>query len=335
MNGNDAPIRFQWLRQSLAFVTICLGVLISVLHFFQFDFLAAVTLVPPWLLLIPALIAIAVSAKAISRIRLVVLVAVTLIFAAMFVEEARSLLRLGSLPAKETLSQQHVRIATLNCLAGSVKSAREPLAFEPDVVLLQESPAPKMIDLLAKEYFGTTGSGLYGGDVSMLVNGSIEPVHLKRESHFVHAVVTLTSGHRFDLVSLRLGAPVFRLDFLSSRFWDEHLQTRRNHRNQLTEVRQHLETASVTDVWIVAGDFNLVGNDGALSAMTGLSDSFFEAGSGWCNTGTSDFPLFRVDQIWKTPNLRCKKSKAFATKNSDHRMVVADMEFLKPKKPQP
>ena len=82
---------------------------------------------------------------------------------------------------------------------------------------------------------------------------------------------------------------------------------------------------AATDHWIIGGDFNLPGTDGALSAFAELRDAFEEGGVGWCNTGTSDYPLFRVDQIWISSDLECDVLKAFATNHSDHRMVIADL----------
>ena len=154
-----------------------------------------------------------------------------------------------------------------------------------------------------------------------------ETVHMNPASHFVHAVITLESGQKIDVVSLRLSAPVFRIDFLSSGFWTDHVKTRRKHRRQLQEVSEHLEKFARSEHIVIGGDFNLVGNDGALSALNQYKDSFFTAGSGWGNTGTSDYPLFRVDQIWTNSNLKCSASQAFATKNSDHRMVIADFDL--------
>ena len=295
-------------------------------HFCQFDALAPVTLVPPWMWLVPAVIALAISFKAISRITFLTTICLWAVFVFCFAEESRSLLRFaGSI--EKARPKQSIRIATINCNFGNVKAAMEPREFMPDIVLLQESMGEKPLGTIAKDYFGDKANSLHGGDVSIVANGTIKTVHVDPASHFVHAVVGLEGGTKIDVVSLRLSAPVFRIDFLSSGFWTDHTKTRENHRRQLQEVTDHLEKFAESEHVVIGGDFNLVGNDGALSAMDRYKDSFFTAGSGWGNTGTSEYPLFRVDQIWSSDSLECSASQAFATKNSDHRMVIADFEI--------
>ena len=216
------------------------------------------------------------------------------------------------------------RIVTLNCNMGSKKAAIEPKELSPDIVFFQESPGSNDIKQIAAEFYGDQAGWVYGGDTSMIANGSVKPIHTDRGSHFVHAVVTLSSGFQLDAVSLRLAAPVFRLDFYSSGFWADHKAVRIKHRNQLREVVDHLNKSAVTDNWIIGGDFNLVGNDGALSPFAELQDSFLKSGVGWGNTGTNDYPLFRVDQIWKAGNLKSTSNYALPTEHSDHRIVVAE-----------
>lgn len=163
-----------------------------------------------------------------------------------------------------------------------------------------------------------------------MAKGSVEPVLVDPQSHFAHAVVTNQNEFQFDVVSLRLSPPVFRMDFWGQRFWNDHNRTRKNHRNQLQQIMDHLKLNARTKHVIIGGDFNLVGGDGALSALTQsktkrMKDTFHTAGVGWCNTGTSEYPLFRVDQIWTNQNFSALSNQTIATKRSDHRMVIADI----------
>ena len=321
---SDAPIdqlRFSFLRRLLACASVLVASLLLVIHFCQFDILAAVTLIPPWMWLVPAAIGLAISYKAITRRVFLTTICLWALFAFCFAEESRSLLRSGG--AIEKVSEHSIRIATINCNFGNVNAAKEALEFKPDIVLIQESMGEQPLAKIADEYFEEQGSSLHGGDVSIIANGTIKTVHMDPASHFVHAVVTVGST-KIDVVCLRLSAPVFRIDFLSSGFWTDHAKTRRNHRRQLQEIADHLEQFAESEHAVIGGDFNLVGNDGALSALHPYEDSFFTAGSGWGNTGTSDYPLFRVDQIWTSSSLKCRASQAFETENSDHRMVIAD-----------
>lgn len=304
------------------------GISIFCIHYFQFDVLAPVTLVPPWLWLIPAALLIAFSYRSLSRGHLTFAVLVWLTFVALFVEEARSLIRPNNL-AQRT-NEQHrqpseIRVATLNCHVGSKKAAMEVMAFHPDIVLLQESPGSTQLAEIAESLFGGQSDFLSCGDTSILARGKLTPVMSDPSSHFTHALLTLPDGQQFDVVSLRLSPPVFQMNFWSSKFWKAHFETRRHHREQLQDVAKHLKKFHRSDHWIIGGDFNLVGNDGALDALRPLSDTFFRAGSGWGNTGTNDYPLFRVDQIWTNASLDCEGHRAIRTEHSDHRMVVVDL----------
>jgi endonuclease/exonuclease/phosphatase family metal-dependent hydrolase len=325
MDDSESSIPKHRLRKFVAALTLLLGIFLFVVHYFQFDSLAPVTLIPPWLWLIPAASLTLFAWSGVSRSTAIALLLVTVLFAACFVEEARSLLRFGTQPAEHP---DTTRIATMNCNIGSKGALLAPKQFNPDVVLFQESPGADTIDSMSKTYFGETGNAIHGGDVSLIANGSIEAVHVDRSSHFLHAVVTLPTGTTFDVVCLRLSAPVFRVDCTSAGFWSDHARTRKLHRKQLEEIHQHLRQSARTDHWIIGGDFNLVGNDGALTAFAGLKDTFYESGTGLCNTGTSDYPLFRVDQLWTSGNVSSKISKAYKTEHSDHRLVIADLRIF-------
>jgi endonuclease/exonuclease/phosphatase (EEP) superfamily protein YafD len=79
---------------------------------------------------------------------------------------------------------------------------------------------------------------------------------------------------------------------------------------------------------IVGGDFNAPPTDDALAAFRQrLSDSFLTAGHGWGATGTNEYALFRVDQIWVSDGLQPASVTAHKTQHSDHRMVVCDLKL--------
>ena len=258
---------------------------------------------------------------------LLAVAAMWMLFTTFFVEEARSMLRFGN-QATERAADANVRVITINCNIGSRDAILETQRFSPDIVLVQESPGAATLAELSQTIFGEPSDQLCSTDASIICRGNIEVVMGETGSHFQHAVVTLPEGDRYDVISLRLSSPVFRLDPFSSGFWNDHLNKRQHHRQQIQEIMDHLEANHVTENWIVGGDFNSPGGDGALSPLVGLADSFSAAGSGWCNTGTSDYPLFRVDQIWLGENLEPQTARAYATENSDHRMFVVDFSKL-------
>jgi hypothetical protein len=309
-----------------AFASAALATGLITCHWFQFDSLAALTLVPPWTWAVPALVLTGITLRKIPGRALLAVTAIWVVFFACFAEEPRSLLRFSQ-QLNSSPNRQAIRVISLNCNGGSLAAAQEVLAFSPDVILLQETPNKQALAVVAQELASDQSDFLLGSDASIIVRGRLRQIHNAKASHFLHAVAALDNGREIDVVSLRLSSPVFRLDFWQFGFWADHKNKRLHHRQQIQEVIDYLNDHHVTNTWIVGGDFNLVGGDGALSPFRNqLKDSFFFAGAGWGNTGTSEYPIFRVDQIWSTNDLAPIFSKAFATKNSDHRMVLADFD---------
>jgi hypothetical protein len=219
-----------------------------------------------------------------------------------------------------------IRIVSLNCGVGQSRSVEEVGSWKPDIVLLQESPGSERLEHLSKTLFGADGTFLHGGDVSLLTHGQIRPKFLNRASHFVHAEIELPTGLKTYVISVRLAPPVFRLDFWTPGFWIDHRKKRIEHRDQILEIMEHVRAIPTSSHLIVGGDFNSPPSDGALAPLQNrLLDTFRKAGRGWGATGTNDYPLFRVDQIWVSQGWRPESVTAQKTVYSDHRMVVCDL----------
>lgn len=251
------------------------------------------------------------------------------IFAFLFVEEARSLFgtEVMSTADWQTVreSGDGLRVASLNCNVGQTRSVEEVSAWQSDIVLLQESPGSEQLDVLAKSLFGS-GDALHGGDVSILTSGVITTKFADPKSHFVHAEIRLPTGELVDVLSVRLASPVPRLDFWMPGFWVDHRNKRIEHREQIAELMRHVQSIPESHHLIVGGDFNATPADDSLAELRQrLTDSFVEAGRCWGATGTNDYPLFRVDQIWTSRNLQAVSVTAHKTKHSDHRLVVCDL----------
>jgi endonuclease/exonuclease/phosphatase (EEP) superfamily protein YafD len=251
-------------------------------------------------------------------------------FAVIFVEEARSMARLVRSPEvgwREVSEQGRVvRVVSLNCYVCNAQAAAEVAAYEPDIVLLQESPNREHLARLCCDFFGDDGEFIWGGDTAILARGRLQPRHVEGTSHFVHAVVELPNGLKMDVISVRLSPPVFRLDFWRAGFWKDHRDKRVKHRRQIQDVVDEIQSISQDRPVILGSDFNAPPNDGALAALRQrLYDTFQQAGRGWGATGTSRLPLFRVDQIWASRDLHVKSVVARRTINSDHRMVICEI----------
>jgi endonuclease/exonuclease/phosphatase (EEP) superfamily protein YafD len=307
---------------------LCIG--IFVVDFWQPDWLAPVTLAPAWFWLAPALL---LTAQGMSRKHKYWSLAVLTLwtaYAVVFVEEARSLLHTRSWPTREwkaaRANERGVRVVSLNCAAADWRAAAEVAPWEPDIVLLQESPSREHVGRLVRDLYGAGGSFLWGGDTAILARGHVQSRRVDAGSHFVHAMVELPMGLKADVISVRLSPPVFRLDFWMPGFWIDHRNVRIQHRRQILDVAEGMEPISTP--LIVGGDFNAPPNDAALAPLRHrLYDAFRAAGHGWGHTGTNEFTLFRVDQVWISRHFHADSVTALKTTHSDHRMVVCDLIF--------
>jgi endonuclease/exonuclease/phosphatase (EEP) superfamily protein YafD len=328
VNPNEADVRLVRRKKRRLSAAGFLCVVAATVYLWQPDWLAPVSLIPAWCWLVPAVLLFAMGVSRKLKFWSLAVLVLWGVFVGLFVEEATSLVRLALPPANDWQTAREngwaIRVVSLNCAAADQRAAAEIARYDPDIVLLQETPMGTHLDELSHEMYGEGGATLWGGDTSLLARGTIQPIRVDRESHFIHATVELNSGAKVEVVSLRLNPPVFRLDGWSPGFWRDHRDNRRKHRQELLEVVEGLGDNSLP--LIVGGDFNMPPHDAALAPLHDrLEDTFRVAGQGWGNTGTNDFPLFRVDQIWASRECRPVRVLARKTIHSDHRMVICDL----------
>ncbi len=288
------------------------------------DILAALTLVPPWFWVLPGFAGVAAAVRTRRPTWAKILLLIWLCFSIGWVEEVRSLSRSVSMRVSlRRVSGTSLRVVSLNC-ANTSRCLEDLKAAQPDIALLQEIPGADELQQMAFELYGERGSVLAGFDTAILTHGKIEPRLLDPHPHFVSGVVTFPDHRPLHCISLRLTPPVSRLDAWTAGFWADHRDRRATHRLELQQVSQALHEV---DSWVdrvVGGDFNTVPLDRSLSDLgPAVRDAFHQSGIGFGGTGTNDYPLFRVDQIWVS--LAAKQVYAQQTKHSDHRMVVCDI----------
>lgn len=325
--GEQKPSRWTkcLLRLSATF-----AILLGGCYLIQPDWLAAVVLVPPWLWLFPAGLVLLVSLRHWRTVTFRVTAVVWIAFLLLFVEQSRTLFRHSAWPTQEwtRLCRQHqcLRVVSLNCGDGGVKSLREVSEWNPDLVLIQESPGEDAIRQVAREMFGEDAFVLYSWNSSIIGRGELQEQVHDEDDHFVHARVKLSDGDELDVVSLRLSPPVARLDFWAPGFWRDHLDRRQDHRHEIETVLTHLQDRAKPSHVIIGGDFNAPPYDGALWPLNDeLRDTFAQAGRGWGGTGSNGYPLFRVDQIRVNDEFQIGAAFSVKTVHSDHRMVVCDL----------
>jgi vancomycin resistance protein VanJ len=314
------------------------------------DACAAVTIFPVWVWIVPGLL---LAALGVSRKRKRPALAVSLLwllFLVLFAEEPASLAR-GALrarlgarsaelgeagplnsepraPGSAPERRDMLRVVSLNCAGGSLAAAREVGEYQPDIVLLQESPSRQEVEHLARELFPGEGGALWGVDASILARGRVVPAAQPADLRIccVRAHVRLTSGLETEVVSLRLIPALVRTDLWSPGCWREQTANRQARREQLRAIVWQIDPLPAAAPLILGGDFNAPAGDAIFRLLRPrLHDTFRESGMGWGDTILNEMPLVRIDQVWASERFRALAVRARQTRNSDHRMVICDL----------
>jgi endonuclease/exonuclease/phosphatase (EEP) superfamily protein YafD len=204
---------------------------------------------------------------------------------------------------------------------------REIAALEPDIVLIQESAYALSETGLVRETFGEGYEAVFGSDASIIVRGTI--LHsLRPTTNHTFARVRLADGRELEVVSMRMQAPVARLDYYTKDCWRAYKRHREQHIEELREIWRRVQRVRTGLPLVMGGDFNLV-PDPQEEEVLGpeMRDSFRVAGRGWYATALSSTPIFRIDKVWASGELRPVETTSHASKVSDHRFVVARFEF--------
>ncbi|WP_309707769.1 endonuclease/exonuclease/phosphatase family protein [Armatimonas sp.] len=296
----------------LGFLTLCYAT--------RTDALAAVTVVPVWCWPLPGGLLAGVRWK---RRRTRGLWALWALFSLLFVDELRPLthpLRWLSAPSATQKAAGTWRVVSLNCAGGDPKAADEVRAWKPDVVLLQEIPSPESVRALAENLYGSRDACVLGLDTAVL-SRNLTAVPLPRTLQRYATVAKTPQG---TIASVRLTPSILRVDFWSSNCWQAHTENRQARRAELRAVAEVLPRNGAL---LVGGDLNAPAGDGVFTELIALKlqDAWPLAGLDWGNTIANDLPIHRIDQLW----LREHSPRALIavkTQNSDHRMLICDLE---------
>jgi hypothetical protein len=340
------------LRLSLLGLSFVFGLFLAFCYARRPDACAAVTVWPVWSWVAPGLLPAALACIGASRkakgereqndaakpkrgrARPLKLAALFwLLFVLIFAEEPKSLLRWNSGVAGWEAARREgkaIRVVSINCAWGQKAAALEAAPFQPDIVLLQESPRRKDAEEVARKLFGGEGEVVVGLDAAIIVRGKILPAKLPpRVGFFAQARIRLTAGPEIEVVSLHTIVPPVHTDLWNPAVWRIYRNHREDQRNQMRIVARQLAEMPSSVPMIVGGDFNAPQGDAVFRLLQPrLRDTFPEAGTGWGNTIINDMPALRIDQIWVSEHFRPVRVFAQKTLHSDHRMVVCDL-FLK------
>ena len=335
--ANDAPrpkssLLGPGVRVATTGFSALLCLVLSACYLVRHDAFATITVFPIWVWLAPGLALALLGIRRRGNRQVVAAIAAWLIFVLALAEEPWSLLRLVTSPGSGKLVEvgqgESIRVVSLNCNIGSPQAVEEVVRYDPDIVLLQESPGRGAMEALGKKLFGVDAGILYGVDASLIVRGRVIPADLGPDprSYFVQARVILRSGTEVEVISTRLIPAVFRLDLWSPDCWREQRENRQKRRKQLRTIIHHLDSVPASVPLIVGGDFNAPQGDAVFHLLQArLHDAFRDGGRGWGDTVTNDLPFLRIDQVWASEAIRAVNVVARGTRHSDHRIVICDL----------
>lgn len=222
---------------------------------------------------------------------------------------------------------KRLRVISLNCAGGTIEAAEAVKSWEPDIVLLQESPSKKELEALAKEMYGNSASIVVGPDAAILSRYPLASWHQGKPEpvNYVGASAKVGPDETWSVVSLRLQPPVLRFDYWAPACWAAYAEGKRQHQAELAALWKEVSRFDPAGRVILGGDFNMP-PDRAVRAILEprLADSARVAGTGWGMTAVSAMPLVRIDQIWLDSQFNPLRTISVHNDRSDHRMVVCD-----------
>lgn len=311
-----------------------------VLHFvtvFAFsrqpDRLAAFTVMPIW---VWGGIGLLLSCGAFLYLRASLSLVVTAVWAVTILlgaDEARVLANFAKEspapgPAEPYKGQPVIRLLTANCGHREFGNPTADIAaWQPDIVLLQEVSPVEVQDV---------ANALYGGHGDYRFhdyNGIVTRWKIKREVRnpaFREQQVTIQdpAGREIEVVNVHLTSAATDLRLWSPSAWHEHREVRQQRRQELSIALQLLaQTAPFPDrPTLLGGDFNSPASDPVHHLLArDFTDVFSAAGSGWGDTFQRRVPILRLDCLYTTRQFTPVRCQAVTSRNTDHRLVVADL----------
>lgn len=315
----------KWLPNILLLTSVGLYIFLLICYIRRFDIFSAVTAFPVWSWVIPGFLLTCFGSINTKKRYVMIVIALWITFVVLLADETKGIVRICFKPKP----QEHtLRVISLNCAGGNYKAANEVISYNPDIVLLQETPTKEEITQLTKQLFGSEGTFVWEIDNAIIVKGKIVS-HCADENLLLYsaqAYVQLNSGIKLKVISLRLMPPNLRFDLWSPDCWKSYTLDRKRKRLKMSAMAKELDSLPSETPVIIGGDFNAPAGDAIFFVLQPrLYDVFTEGGRGWGNTVMNDVPVHRFDQIWTSKHFKAVNVITQKTKYSDHRMVVADL----------
>jgi endonuclease/exonuclease/phosphatase family metal-dependent hydrolase len=219
------------------------------------------------------------------------------------------------------------RVITANCAGGNADVAAEALEYEPDIVLLQESPSEPELQRILERHPGY--SLVSGYDASTIARGDLEELPVEQDHLGFLTIAEAMLGDRpVTVMNTRLLLPYCDIDLWRPAAWRAAGEGFRAREAQMDAIAHYIQEIKPNTPLIVGGDFNSPPGDSLFRKLRPrLRDSFPEAGIGLGNTIINDIPISRIDQVWVSQHFRVHSVLARRTEHSDHRLVLCDLSL--------
>lgn len=315
-------------RPVLLVVSGLMLIFIAACYWTRHDSVAGMTVWPVWVWALPGFLA---AEFGWSRRRWIPTLLLSIAWLAVVIGfgDAKSLLNNKEWPSEEwQIAKDHndaIRVISMNCGVGNSKSAAEVEEYDPDIVLLQESPSKQEVNNLARKLYKRKAAVAWGRDTAIIAKGRILSTHSK-DFWFTESRIRLTFGREVVVLNVHLSPVAFRTDVWKSEYWKYMSHTRRAHQHEMDYVKERIDQLADSVPVILGGDFNSPAGDAIFRTISPkLRDAFSDGGKGWGCTLPNSIPLIRIDQMWTNDHFYAASVVTRQTENSDHRMVICDL----------
>lgn len=307
------------------FLVFCYG--------FRMDWCAAITVFPVWVWITPAMILVTLQVIIDKRETAFFSFALWSAFLFVYDDHPAALVRGFVYQWDQTKLEQYqqngngLRIITFNTLGHDIETLKQLKTLKPDILCIQESPQPALLQQIGDEIFDGFTSVVRGGDCSIITNGKITQNEIPSTHRFYLPVtIQLPSGFTVVVVSLHFYPPVVCFNLFSSSCWQDQTTNRIRRREQMRILREHIDTIPKDIPIIVAGDYNAPSGDELYRQLQPrLSDAYPIAGIGWGDSFHNEYPVVRIDQVWISNHFQPTALITHSSQSSDHRVVICDL----------
>jgi endonuclease/exonuclease/phosphatase (EEP) superfamily protein YafD len=228
-------------------------------------------------------------------------------------------------------ARSQIRVLTLNCNEFAYNRPGNPIQdivqWQPDIVFLQEV-WPGHTAQVAQALFHGKGEYRVHRDNGIICRWKIlrevqNPRYRDQEVTILHP-----QYGEIELVNLHLKTAATDLRLWKRDCWRNHRVNRALRRDELNLALDLLRRSAAGKPCILGGDFNAPATDPLEQALKPqFRDAFEASGTGWGNTFQRRIPILRIDQLHFTHHFQAVHCAAHTTRQSDHRMVIADFTY--------